>query len=174
MSLLYISWDVGHGRWASLDPQDVNFPHTYLLLQMYQMGEKVSGGIAFALGFHTQKTPRTHTVWPQIYRHTYTHARTPVLHTRLIHRGQVGPRWAAVLYSATRRHSNRVEREVETTQDEGGSKKRFGASTYIYTNTHTHAGVPLSMCPRHACWCACVVTPAAIYVRQGGGGSMAR
>lgn len=166
--MLYIAWDVCHGRWASLDPQDVNFPHTYLPLQMYQMGE-VSGGSAFALGFHTQKIPCTHIVWPHKSMDTHTHLHAHLCYTH-VYSQRTG--WAMVgccVILSYSRHNNRVEREVQTTQDEGGSRKRFRASPYIYTSTHTHAGVPLSMCPWHACWCACVITPAAIYVRQGGG-----
>lgn len=43
-----------------------------------------------------------------------------------------------------------------------------------HIHTRTRAGCPhvSSMCRRHACWCACVITPAAIYVRGRGGWSM--
>lgn len=103
-----------------------------------------------------------------LYGHRSMHTHTPALHVS-VHRRQVMVWRAAVFYSATVCTAT-GEREVQTTQD-GGGRKRFRGSTYIYTSTYT-LGCPhvLSMCPRHACWCACVITPAVIYVRQGGGG----
>lgn len=117
----------------------------------------------------TLRKLHVHTLYGHRSVHTreHTHTHTPALHVS-VHRRQVGVWWAAVFYSATVCTAT-GEREVQTTQNGGGSK-RFRGSTYIYTSTYT-LGCPhvLSMCPRHACWCACVITPAVIYVRQGGG-----
>lgn len=152
--------------WASLNPLRMwNIcMHTLPASFVADQGGGVGGGISVALGSNTQTQNSMYTncvstnLWPLTHPHTHTHT-----YSLKTDRGVVGC-CVVLRYSL---HNNPGEGEAQTTHRLKVEAR--GEIQCIYTSTHT-LGCPhvSSMCRRHACWCACVITPAAIYVRGQG------
>lgn len=152
------------GSWSPLGPQTGTgaATHTPGPIDSRQGGKGVQAGRASALDSTAQTQNPMSTNWPQRSVATQAHAHMHA-HTRLSRKsaglGAYDPQTPVIDWGSS-----------DNTQTRGRGAGQGGCCTHVYTCTHA-LGCPhvSSMCRWHACWCACGITPAAIYVRGRGG-----